>query len=146
MLKKYKDTKHPLEYKSIYQILVMVILSARDSDRHINSLAPKLFEAFPDMATLSKATPELLTQYIGPVVNSANKSNWLIELAQQVKTNANIPLTKETLSALKGIGSKSANVILREAGKPAEGVMVDLHTVSCCTKIKHCKKAPIQKK
>ena len=129
LLKKYKDTKHPLDYKSIYQLLVMVILSARDSDRHINSLAPKLFEAFPDMAALSKATPDLLNQHIGPVVNSANKSNWLIELAQQVKTNANIPLTKETLSALKGIGSKSANVILREAGKPAEGVMVDLHTV-----------------
>ncbi|MEP7252450.1 MAG: endonuclease III [Ginsengibacter sp.] len=129
LLKKYKDTKHPLEYKSIYQLLVMVILSARDSDRHINSLAPKLFEAFPYMATLSKATPDLLTQYIGPVVNSANKSNWLVELAQQVKTDANIPLTKESLSALKGIGSKSANVILREAGKPAEGVMVDLHTV-----------------
>lgn len=129
LLKKYKDTKHPLEYKSIYQLLVMVILSARDSDRHINSIAPKLFEAFPDMASLAKATPDLLAQYIGPVVNSANKSNWVTELAQHVKRDENIPLTKDALSALKGIGSKSANVILREAGKPAEGVMVDLHTV-----------------
>ena len=45
------------------------------------------------------------------------------------KDDKNIPLTHEGLTSLKGIGSKSANVILREAGKPAEGVIVDLHVV-----------------
>ena len=48
---------------------------------------------------------------------------------QTLKTNKKIPLTHEGLISLKGIGSKSANVILREAGKPAEGVIVDLHVV-----------------
>ena len=60
LLKKYKGKQHPLEYKSIYQLLVMVVLSAQDSDRNINQLAPKLFEAFPNMKALSKATEELL--------------------------------------------------------------------------------------
>lgn len=129
LLKKYKGKQHPLEYKSIYQLLVMVVLSAQDSDRNINQLAPKLFEAFPNMKALSKATEELLFPYISKVRNFGNKAKWLIEIAQTIKDDKNIPLTHEGLTELKGIGSKSANVILREAGKPAEGVIVDLHVV-----------------
>ncbi len=129
LLKKYKGKQHPLEYKSIYQLVVMVVLSAQDSDRNINQLAPKLFEAFPNMKALSKATEELLFPYISKVRNFGNKAKWLVEIAQTIKDDKNIPLTHEGLTALKGIGSKSANVILREAGKPAEGVIVDLHVV-----------------
>ena len=129
LLKKYKNTKHPLEYKSIYQLLVMVVLSAQDSDKNINTVAPKLFEAFPDMKALSRATEEILFPFISKVRNFGNKAKWLVEIAKTVKDDKNIPLTHESLTALKGIGSKSANVILREAGKPAEGVIVDLHVV-----------------
>ena len=129
LLKKYKGKQHPLEYKSIYQLVVMVVLSAQDSDRNINQLAPKLFEAFPNMKALSKATEELLFPYISKVRNFGNKAKWLIEIAQTIKEDKNIPLTHDGLTELKGIGSKSANVILREAGKPAEGVIVDLHVV-----------------
>jgi len=129
LLKKYKDTKHPLDYKNIYQLVVMVVLSAQDSDRNINQLAPKLFEAFPDMTALSKATEETLFPFISKVRNFGNKAKWLVELGQTLKANKNIPLTHDGLTSLKGIGSKSANVILREAGKPAEGVIVDLHVV-----------------
>ena len=129
LLKKYKGKKHPLDYENIYQLVVMVILSAQDSDRNINKLAPALFEAFPDMKALSRTTPEMLFPFIGKVRNFANKAKWLVEIAGSIKDNKNIPLTNEGLTALKGIGRKSANVILREAGKPAEGVMVDLHVV-----------------
>ncbi|MFC0774715.1 endonuclease III domain-containing protein [Terrimonas alba] len=129
LLKKYKDKQHPLEYKSIYQLVVMVVLSAQDSDKNINQLAPKLFEAFPDMKALSKATEELLFPYISKVRNFGTKAKWLIGIAQQIKEDKNIPLTHDELTQLKGVGSKSANVILREAGKPAEGVIVDLHVV-----------------
>ena len=135
LLKKYKNTKHPLEYKSIYQLLVMVVLSAQDSDRNINTIAPKLFEAFPDMKALSRATEETLFPYISKVRNFGNKAKWLTEIAKTVRDDKNIPLTHESLTALKGIGSKSANVILREAGKPAEGVIVDLHVVRVAPKL-----------
>ncbi len=128
LIKKYKNKKHPLEYGNVFQLLVMVVLSAQDSDRHINQLAPKLFEAFPDMNALSRATPELLYPYIGSVRNFANKTKWLLEIAAQLK-NGQIPLSTDELTALPGIGRKSANVIRREAGEPAEGVMVDLHVV-----------------
>jgi endonuclease-3 len=129
LLKKYKNKKHPLDYGNIYQLVVMVVLSAQDSDRNINQLAPKLFEAFPDMKALSKATEEKLFPFVSKVRNFGNKIKWLIEIAKTIKEDKNIPLIHEGLTALKGIGSKSANVILREAGKPAEGVIVDLHVV-----------------
>src|SRR5215204_2274883 len=129
LLKKYKNTKHPLDYKNIYQLLVMVVLSAQDSDRNINAIAPKLFEAFPNMKALSKATEKTLFPFISKVRNFGNKAKWLTEIAKTIKEDKNIPLTHEGLTSLNGIGSKSANVILREAGKPAEGVIVDLHVV-----------------
>ena len=129
LLEKYKGKKHPLDYQNIYQLLVMVVLSAQDSDRHINQLAPALFDAFPNMEALSKADPETLFTFVGSVRNSATKITWLTAMAQTIKEDKNIPLTHDQLTALKGIGRKSANVILREAGKPAEGVMVDLHVV-----------------
>ena len=129
LLKKYKDKKHPLEYKKLYQLVIMVVLSAQDSDRHINQLAPKLFEAFPNMQSLSRATPDSLYPFIGEVRNFANKAKWLIELSQKIKKDGNIPLTLDELTELPGIGRKSANVIKREAGAPAEGVIVDLHVV-----------------
>lgn len=129
LLKKYKKNKHPLDYKNLYQLVVGVVLSAQDSDRHINQLSPKLFEAFPDMKVLSRATSDDLLPFIGSVRSNAKKSKWLLEIAQTIKDDKNIPLTLDGLTALTGIGRKSANVIKREAGAPAEGVMVDLHVV-----------------
>lgn len=129
LLKKYKEKKHPLDYKNNYQLLVGVILSAQDSDKHINQLSPELFKAFPNMEALSHATSETLFPFIGKVRNFANKTKWLIALAQKVKKDSNIPLKLDELTTLSGIGRKSANVILREAGAPPEGVIVDLHVV-----------------
>ena len=118
-----------MDYKNNYQLLVGVILSAQDSDKHINQLAPELFKAFPNMEALSRATSETLFPFIGKVRNFGNKTNWLMELAQKVKKDSNIPLTLDGLTALPGIGRKSANVIMREAGVAPEGVIVDLHVV-----------------
>jgi len=129
LIEKYKGKQHPLEYKNVYQLLVMVVLSAQDSDRNINKLAPDLFKAFPDMKALSKATDKTLQAHISKVRNFRNKTNWLLEIAGKIKTDKKIPLTLEELTELPGIGRKSANVILREAGKPPVGVIVDLHVV-----------------
>ena len=129
LLEKYKDTPQPLIYGNNYQLVVMVVLSAQDSDRNINNIAPKLFEAFPNMESLSRATPESLYPFISGVRNFGNKTKWLMEMAYKVKEDSNIPNTLDELTALPGIGRKSANVILRESGAPAEGVIVDLHVV-----------------
>ena len=106
-----------------------VVLSAQDSDKNINKIAPELFAAFPDMKALSKATEETLIPFISKVRNFGNKAKWLMGIAQQIKDNKNIPLTMEGLTALSGIGRKSANVIRRETGEKPEGIIVDLHVV-----------------
>ena len=93
LIDKYKGERHPLHYENIYQLLVMVVLSAQDSDAHINKIA------------------------------------WLQDIADTIKEDKNIPVTMKELVALKGVGRKSANVIMREAGKKAEGILVDLHVV-----------------
>lgn len=129
LLKKYKGKQHPLDYKNTYQLMVMVVLSAQDSDRNINSLAPKLFEAYPNMQALTKATEETLFPFISKVRNFGNKAKWLTGIAEKIKKDSNIPETLDELVELPGIGRKSACVILRESGKPAEGVIVDLHVV-----------------
>ena len=107
----------------------MVILAAQDSDKHINQVSVDLFKAIPNLKTLATHTTDTLIPYIKKIRNHRNKANWLVKIAKQVKTDAKIPKTMEELTALPGIGRKSANVILRESGLPAEGIMVDLHTV-----------------
>jgi endonuclease-3 len=135
LIKKYSSKKHPLDYKNLYQLVVMVILSAQDSDKHINEVAIPLFKAFPNMESLARADAETLFQYIGKVRNFGNKTKWLLDLAGKIKKNSNIPLTMEELTELPGIGRKSANVILRETGKKAVGVIVDLHVVRVAPRI-----------
>lgn len=129
LIAKYKENKHPLNYHNLYQLMVMVVLSAQDSDAHINKLAPALFEKYPNLKAFSKAEKEDLEPLIGKVRGFDKKADWLIGIAQELKEDKNIPTTMKDLTALKGIGRKSANVIMREAEVKAEGIMVDLHVL-----------------
>lgn len=135
ILKKYKGKKHPLDYHNLYQLMVMVVLSAQDSDANINKIAPALFEVFPNMESLSVSNVEALIPHISKIRNFGTKANWLIEIAQTIKKDENIPLTMDGLTALKGIGRKSANVIMREANVPAEGIIADLHVIRVAPRI-----------
>jgi endonuclease-3 len=105
----------------------MVVLSAQSTDDYINKIAQGFFAAYPEMRSLAKATPEDLWPYLKGVRNFAHKSRWLVSIAEQWKPE--MPLTMEVLTAMPGIGRKSANVIRRGAGLPPEGVIVDLHVV-----------------
>ncbi len=129
LIAQYKNKKHPLDYHNLYQLMVMVILSAQDSDANINKVAPALFEAFPTLQSIAKSSVEELIPYVTKVRNYNTKANWIIEIAQQLQTDDNIPTTLDELVALKGIGRKSANVIMREAEVPAEGIICDLHVI-----------------
>lgn len=130
LIKKYKGKQHPLDHHhNPYQLLVMVVLSAQDSDRNINKIAPALFSAYPDMTALSKADIDSLYPFVSKVMSSRKKAGWLIEIATQIKDDKNIPTKLNELIALPGIGRKSANVIMRELGVKAEGIIVDLHVV-----------------
>lgn len=135
LFKKYGGRKHPLDHKNPYQLVVMVVLSARDSDKHINEIAPTLFQKYPSTKELAKAKPEDLYPYISSVTNFANKAKWLTLLAKKVGDDKNIPATLEGLTALPGIGRKSANVIISEMGGTMEGVIVDLHVLRVASRL-----------
>lgn len=131
----YRDKKHPLAYDNIYQLIIMVVLSAQDSDANINKIAPGLFQKYPDFESLSTASFETLFPLVNKVRNFNTKSNWLIEIAQTLKKDDNIPTTLPELTTLKGIGRKSANVIMREMKVPAEGIIADLHVIRVAPRI-----------
>jgi endonuclease-3 len=129
LLKKYRNKPHPLEYDNLYQLLVMVVLSAQSTDKLINSIREELFSALPNIKALAKVEAEEIIPYITKVRNFRNKAGWLSQIARIIKTDKDIPTTMDELTALPGIGRKSANVIMRGAGVVAEGVIVDLHVV-----------------
>lgn len=135
LLELYGSKKHPLDHKNRYQLLVMVILSARATDNYINKMAPVFFESFPNMQSLANKSAEELYPYLKSVPGFRNKSLWLTEIASAVGSDENIPTTLAELEKLPGIGRKTANVIIRESGGPAEGVIVDLHVVRVAPRI-----------
>jgi endonuclease-3 len=135
VLAKYRGRKHPLDYRNLYQLLVMVLLSAQNRDDQINKMAPALFKAYPNMESLALSNFDELIPYISTIRNFGNKAKWLLEIAQIVKKDENIPLTMESLVALKGIGRKSANIIMCEVKIPAEGIIVDLHVIRVAIRI-----------
>jgi len=131
----YKDRKHPLEYSNLYELMVAVLLSAQDSDAHINKIMPLFLEKFPNLEAIRDSNLNAIENIISPVMNSKNKASWLYEIAKTLEKNENIPLKLNDLIQLKGIGRKSANVILREMNQPAEGIIADLHVIRVAPRI-----------
>jgi endonuclease-3 len=135
LINKYKGRKHPLYYNNKYQLLIMVILSAQDSDTNINNITIPFFEKYPNLESISNSSIEEISPYFTKVKNYPTKTAWIYELAKLLKTDSNIPTNLTELIALKGIGRKSANVILRETNQKAEGIIVDLHVIRVAPRI-----------
>ena len=131
----YKGRKYPLEYSNLYELMVAVLLSAQDSDAHINKIMPFFIEKYPNLTAISTSNINSLENIISPVINSKNKASWLYDIAKTLEKNENISLTLHKLIQLKGIGRKSANVILREMNQPAEGIIADLHVIRVTPRI-----------
>jgi endonuclease III len=127
LFKKYGKKKHPLEYANTYQLVVMVVLSAQTTDAFVNKAAHDLFKQFPSMKHLAAASPEELYPFIKSLRGFRKKADWLVQIAQGLGNEKTIPLSIEELTKLPGIGRKSANVIIREAGGTPQGIIVDLH-------------------
>ncbi len=102
-----------LIYDNPYQLLVAVILSAQCTDKRVNMTTPAIFERYPDVYALSKATFDELFPYIRSISYPNNKTKHLIGMAQKVVEafNGEIPATVAELVTLPGVGRKTANVI-----------------------------------
>jgi endonuclease-3 len=102
-----------LIYDNPYQLLVAVILSAQCTDKRVNMTTPAIFQAYPDVESLSHATFDDLFPLIRSISYPNNKTKHLIGMAQMVVEdfNGEIPATVEQLVKLPGVGRKTANVI-----------------------------------
>jgi len=102
-----------LIYDNPYQLLVAVILSAQCTDKRVNQTTPAIFEKYPDILSMSKASPGDLLSLIKSISYPNNKTKHLIEMAKKVIEgyNGQIPMTVGELMTLPGVGRKTANVI-----------------------------------
>ena len=107
------DAETELIYDDPYELLVAVILSAQCTDKRVNMTTPAIFEKYPDVQSLSKATFEELFPFIKSISYPNNKTRHLIGMAKAVveKFNGKIPMNFDDLIQLPGVGRKTANVI-----------------------------------
>jgi endonuclease III len=107
------DAQTELLYDSPFQLLVAVILSAQCTDKRVNITTPAIFEKYPDAESLSRAEFEDIFPLIKSISYPNNKTKHLIGMARMVmeKFDGKIPLTREELVQLPGVGRKTANVI-----------------------------------
>ncbi len=122
------DPKTELNYKTPYELMVAVMLSAQCTDVRVNKITPHFFEVFPDFEALANATPDKVFELIKSCSYPNNKSKHLVSAAKKVLTdfNGSLPDTVEELQKIPGIGRKSANVLVSIIyNKPA--IAVDTH-------------------
>jgi endonuclease III len=107
------EAETELIYDDPYQLLVAVILSAQCTDKRVNMTTPAIFQRYPDVRSLSKATFIELFPFIKSISYPNNKTKHLIGMAKVVveKFNGKIPMTVDELIQLPGVGRKTANVI-----------------------------------
>jgi len=122
-----------LHYKTPYELIVAVILSAQCTDKRVNIITPPFFERFPDVRSLSKAGEEEVFELIRSCSYPNNKTKHLIGMARMLEGDFNgiVPSDIETLQKLPGVGRKTANVIASVAfDLPAMAVDTHVHRVS----------------
>lgn len=102
-----------LTFEDPYQLLVAVILSAQCTDKRVNMTTPAIFEKYPDVSSLSRATFDDLFPLVKSISYPSNKTKHLIGMANKVMTDfeGRIPMTVDELVQLPGVGRKTANVI-----------------------------------
>ncbi|HZW34769.1 MAG TPA: endonuclease III [Isosphaeraceae bacterium] len=125
----YPEATCALRHADAFQLLVATILSAQCTDARVNLVTPGLFRRFPDSASLARADPSQLEDLIRSTGFYRAKARNLLAMARQMEERhgGKVPTELEALTALSGVGRKTANVVLGTAFGRAEGVVVDTH-------------------
>lgn len=126
----YKDAKCSLDYETEHQLLVATQLSAQCTDARVNLVTPALFQRYKTVYDFANASLLELEEYIRPCGFYHNKAKNIIESSKQIldRHNGNLPNTMEELTALSGVGRKTANLILGDVfSLPA--IVVDTHCI-----------------
>ena len=128
LAKAYPDAWCELDYRSPWELVIATILSAQCTDKMVNRVTPALFAAFPTPDALAAADPARVEVLIKPTGFFRQKTRSIQAVARAIAGDfgGEVPDTMEALTALPGIGRKTANVVLGTAfGQPA--IFVDTH-------------------
>ena len=124
----HPDATTALTFENPLQLLIATILSAQCTDERVNRVTPGLFARFPDAAAMAGASQVELEAMIRSTGFFRNKTRSIRECCADIvaQHGGEVPRSLEELTRLRGVGRKTANVVLGNAfGIP--GVVVDTH-------------------
>ncbi|MFA6562173.1 MAG: endonuclease III [Verrucomicrobiia bacterium] len=135
--KTYPDAHCELNYTTPLELLIATILSAQCTDKRVNMVTPALFARFKTAADYATAPPAELERMIQSTGFFRNKAKAIQTACKDIvaKHTGLVPDTMEALTALHGVGRKTANVILGNAFGKSEGVVVDTHVIRLSQRI-----------
>lgn len=136
LAKQHPNAWTELHFKNAYQLLVATVLSAQSTDARVNTVTPALFERYPDARTLANATTGELEPQIVATGFFRQKSKALAGLASAIveRHGGEVPGEMDALTALPGVGRKTANVVLGHAFD-VPGLPVDRHVLRVANRI-----------
>ncbi|MEK6955370.1 MAG: endonuclease III [Nanoarchaeota archaeon] len=127
----YPNTKYYLNFSNPVELLVAAILSAQCRDEVVNSTTEVLFKKYKSAKDFADANNEELVKDIDKITFAGNKAKNIISSCKILveKYNSEVPRTMDELTALPGIGNKTALTILINAYGIVEGISVDAHVI-----------------
>jgi endonuclease-3 len=127
--KVYPDAHCELDFSNALELLVATILSAQCTDKRVNMVTPGLFRKYKTARAYAEVEQETLEKEIQSTGFFRSKAKSLRSMAADLveKHGGKVPNTMEGLTALRGVGRKTANVVLGNAYGINEGVVVDTH-------------------
>lgn len=126
-----------LNYQSLFELLVAVVLSAQATDKSVNLATEKLFPIANTPQAIVNMGVDGLIPYIKTIGLYRNKAKNVVALSEQLinEFKGEVPRTREELESLPGVGRKTANVVLNVAfGEPTIAVDTHIFRVSNRTK------------
>lgn len=125
----YPDATCSLDFKTPFQLVIAVMLSAQCTDERVNLITPALFKKYPTIENFANCDIRELEEIIHPCGFYKNKAKNTRACANKILNDFNgiVPNTMDDLITLPGVGRKSANVILLEVFGIANGIAVDTH-------------------
>ena len=129
LAKTYPDAGPELNFSNPFETLIATMLSAQSTDVQVNKATPALFRDYPTAEKMAQSTPEVIFPYVQSCGFKSKATNIVMAARDIVnRFDGRVPDTMEDLTSLKGVGRKTANVVLANAfGIPA--MAVDTHVL-----------------
>ena len=127
----FPDARIALKYRTHWQLMVAVQLSAQSTDKKVNEILPGVFEKYKSVKDFAEADLAELQESISSVLYYKNKGKNIQAAARKVLKdfNGRLPRTMENMLTLPGVARKTANVLLGTLFKVYAGIVVDTHMI-----------------